>query len=468
MNRLSSAAAIALFASQLVPAQWSRDSARISDELASAVTDEAGEPEQDFIVQFVTPPEESEFRRVGRRGGKLRGIHGEGRNAHYRMTARAARELAGDANVAYVSPDREVRASGTNDYTMVTVGAIQAQSYGYDGRNIGVAIVDSGVDGGIPDLQDPTCTKPRLVYKEDFVTWNGDSWDPYGHGTHVAGIVGGNGFCKVQGTAYKGLPGVAPRVNLISLRALDKRGVGRDSSVIAAIDRAVALKNTYNIRVLNLSLGRVIKESYTKDPLCQAVERAWKAGIVVVVAAGNNGRDNSMGTSGYSTITSPGNDPFVITVGAMRDMKTPSKGDDQIATYSSKGPTLIDQFVKPDLMAPGNLVNSVKPWGSYIQTTYTGNTVPGEWPNGTQFDTYFFLSGTSMATPIVSGAAALLLQKDPTLTPDQVKARLMKTASKNFPAASIWTDPVTRTTYTASADIFTVGARLSRYHGGAE
>ena len=94
-------------------------------------------------------------------------------------------------------------------------------------------------------------------------------------------------------------------MNIVSLRALDDNGIGKDSSVIAAIDRAIALKSAYNIRVMNLSLGRVIKESYTKDPLCQAVERAWRAGIVVVVAAGNNGRDNSMGTSGYATITSP-------------------------------------------------------------------------------------------------------------------------------------------------------------------
>src|SRR5208282_1418967 len=121
------------------------------------------------------------------------------------------------------------------------------------------------------------------------------------------------------------------------------------------IQTAIQLKATYNIRVINLSLGRPVFESYTVDPLCQAVEAAYKAGIVVVVAAGNDGRDNSEGTNGYATITAPGNDPYVITVGAMKSMGTPTRADDLIATYSSKGPTAIDHIVKPDIVAPGNL-----------------------------------------------------------------------------------------------------------------
>ena len=107
----------------------------------------------------------------------------------------------------------------------------------------------------------------------------------------------------------------------------------------------IELKSTYNIRVINLSLGRPVYESYTTDPLCQAVEAAWKAGIVVVVAAGNEGRNNTFGTSGYGLIASPGNDPYVITVGAMRTMGTAARTDDLIASYSSKGPTTIDHVV---------------------------------------------------------------------------------------------------------------------------
>src|SRR5713226_4638393 len=132
------------------------------------------------------------------------------------------------------------------------------------------------------------------------------------------------------------------------------------------IDQAVALKSKYNIRVINLSLGRPIYESYTLDPLCQAVEKAWESGIVVVVAAGNGGRDNSQGTEGYGTIMAPANDPYVITVGAMKDMRTLTRGDDLIASYSSKGPTLIDHVVKPDIVAPGNRIISLIQTGSYI------------------------------------------------------------------------------------------------------
>ena len=148
-------------------------------------------------------------------------------------------------------------------------------------------------------------------------------------------------------------------MNLINLRVLDQNGAGTDSEVIAAIQTAIALKSTYNIRVINLSLGRPVWESYTLDPLCQAVEQAWKSGIVVVVAAGNYGRDNLAGTNGYGTITAPGNDPYVITVGAMKTMGTAARTDDVIASYSSKGPTLFDQVIKPDLVAPGNLIISL-------------------------------------------------------------------------------------------------------------
>ena len=155
----------------------------------------------------------------------------------------------------------------------------------------------------------------------------------------MAGIVGGDGTASTGHAYYYTFRGIAPKANLVNLRALDSSGQGTDSSVISAIDRAITLKNAYGIRVINLSLGRMIQESYTEDPLCQAVQRAWQSGLVVVVAAGNYGRDNSMGTYGYGTITSPGNSPYVITVGAMKDMGTISKVDDLIASYSSKGPT---------------------------------------------------------------------------------------------------------------------------------
>lgn len=298
-------------------------------------------------------------------------------------------------------------------------------------------MIDSGVDN-VTDLQGLgtiDSLNSRTVYNQSFLPDEAKKdagADGYGHGTHAAGIIAGN-------------------------------GAGRDSYVIAALQRAIALKNTYNIRIINLSLGRPVFESYTTDPLCQAVEAAWKAGIVVVVAAGNNGRDNTFGRSGYGTVNSPGNDPYVLTVGAMKEKNTAFRGDDEIASYSAKGPTTIDHIAKPDMVAPGNQIISLlgisKDW---ISRQYSQNLVPNAYydPSGKRkpSDTYLWLSGTSMATPMVSGAAALMLQKEPGLKPDQVKARLMKSATNNFPFSSTATDPITNITYTSQYEIFTVGA----------
>jgi len=167
--------------------------------------------------------------------------------------------------------------------------------------------------------------------------------------------------------------------------------------------------------------------------LCQAVEAAWNAGIVVVVAAGNDGRDNSFNNNGYGTINAPGNDPYVITVGAMNTMGTPDRSDDVMTTYSSKGPTAIDHIVKPDIVAPGNKVISLQAQGSTLVKEYPAN-IPavGYYYDGNgkrPSPNYFTLSGTSMATPVVSAAAALLIQRHPKLTPDQVKALLENSAT---------------------------------------
>src|SRR5205085_1377199 len=182
-------------------------------------------------------------------------------------------------------------------------------------------------------------------------------------------IIAGNGSDSQNGYSEQ-YAGIAPASSIINLRVLDGQGGGSDSQVIAAIQRAIQLKDAYNIRIINLSLGRPVFESYTLDPLCQAVEAAWQAGIVVVVAAGNSGRDNSSGTQGYGTISSPGNDPYVITVGAMNANGTNWTSDDTIASYSSKGPTLADHIVKPDLVAPGNNVISLLVPGSTLARNY--------------------------------------------------------------------------------------------------
>src|SRR5262249_54944295 len=201
--------------------------------------------------------------------------------------------------------------------------------YGLDGSGIGVAVIDSGISNH-PDLK-TTKGVTRIVFDQDFV--GGGTDDHYGHGGHVAGIIAGNGASSTGSFYTMTYKGIAPNANLINLRVLDQNGHGTDSAVINAINTAIRLKNTYNIRVINLSLGRPVFESYKLDPLCQAVEAAWKKGLVVVVAAGNYGRDNSMGTSGYATITAPGNDPYVITVGAMKTEGSPDRANSLITSY---------------------------------------------------------------------------------------------------------------------------------------
>ena len=322
---------------------------------------------------------------------------------------------------------------GLDDTTDVATSVTAAWNAGYNGAGVGVAVIDSGINDSHPDLKNSAETTSRVVYRQDFTgTSNtnllGAKYDLYGHGTHVAGIIGGNGYLSSGNYS-----GVAPAVNLIDLRVLDLNGAGTDSNVIAAIEEAITLKNTYNIRVINLSLGRGIFVSYTQDPLCQAVEAAWKAGIVVVVAAGNYGRVSVNGSNGFGTITAPGNDPYVITVGAMKSNGSSSPSAETLASYSSKGPTTYDHVIKPDIVAPGNDIVSLSAPGTTLETLFPTELVTGNDGN----NDYFTLSGTSMATPAVAGSVALLLQQNSALTPDQVKARLMKTTYKLFPTSTV-------------------------------
>ncbi|HEY1240027.1 MAG TPA: S8 family peptidase [Bryobacteraceae bacterium] len=372
---------------------------------------------------------------------------------HLKVPAWAIPFISQMPSVKYVSPVRPV--SKMLDVTDATVAANIAWNYGWTGTGVGVAVIDSGI----------TKTSDfgsRIVYSESFVD-DTDPGDDYGHGTHVAGIIGANGANSTGSSYTRTFKGIAPNVNLINLRVLDANGSGDESDVIAAIQRAIQLKNSYNIRVINLSLGRPVYESYTLDPLCQAVEAAWKAGIVVVSAAGNSGRDNTYGNNGYGTILAPGNDPYVITVGAMNTKGTTSRWDDIVASYSSKGPTLVDHIVKPDLVAPGNdIVSVLASPNATLPSQYPQTRVPNNYyvsglalGNSTK---YLKLSGTSMSTPVVAGAAALLIQQNPSITPDQVKARLMKTSNKLLPMFSSAISFLFGKSYSNQSDIFTVGA----------
>jgi serine protease AprX len=364
------------------------------------------------------------------------------------ITAGDVTALSNQPNVSYISLNRPLLA--TLDYSAAAVGAPAAWSSGWDGTGIGVAVIDSGIYSH-PDLLSAQ-GQSRVVYRQSFI--GGVQYDDFGHGTHVAGIVAGSGATSnVPGSSHV-LRGMAPNANLLDLRVLDQNGSSTDSVVIAAIQEAVNLKNTYNVRVINLSLGRPIYESCSIDPLCEAAEAAWSDGIVVVAAAGNGGRN------GYSTVLSPGNSPHAITVGAMKTLGTYPRNDDLIASYSSKGPTYIDMTVKPDVVAPGNLVVSLLAPGSTLANEFPENVIGPSYysSTGSGAPQYMQLSGTSMATPAVSGIVALMLQKDPSLAPDTVKARLMKTATKTFPVSSVATDPTTGQSYTSYYDIFTIGA----------
>ena len=402
----------------------------------------------DVIVQYQNDPSDADIAKFTGKGAKLKDHLKRFRTATYTAVAGTLDSLSDDPNVVYITADRQVNAQF--DYSEQAINAPYAWQLGLDGTGVGIALVDSGV-AKVDDLEQANSHKSRVVYQEVF---NGRKGDEYGHGTHVAGILAGNGKSSTGPQYTMTFKGVAPNANIIDLEVLDQNGVSTDSAVIKAIHRALDLQAQYNIRVLNLSLGRPVEESSQLDPLCLAVKTAWNSGIAVVVSAGNLGRN------GYASVLSPGNSPYAITVGAMKTMGTADRGDDLIASYSSKGPTWIDMTLKPDLVAPGNLVTSLLADGSTLARTYPQSIVPvSSYSNDTHGKSaYFTLSGTSMATPMVSGAAALMIEQDPTLTPDTVKARLMQSATKNFPATSVAIDPVTGVAYTSEYDAFTIGA----------
>ncbi|HZU22699.1 MAG TPA: S8 family serine peptidase, partial [Terriglobales bacterium] len=312
--------------------------------------------------------------------------------------------LSNDPTVVYISKDRQLSTLLSN--AAPAINAQAAWNAGYTGAGVGVALIDSGVNSH-KDLTSSGflgLTTSRIVYSQDFVPGTWSAADQYGHGTHIAGLIAGNGASSTGSAYTRTFKGIAPGANIVNLRVLDANGAGTDSQLISALMTAIALKSTYNIRVINLSLGRPVYESYRLDPVCQAVEMAWKKGIVVVVAAGNNGRYQP--TAGYGTITSPGNDPYVITVGAMKPMGTPDRTDDLIASYSSKGPTAVDHIVKPDLVAPGNLLVSTETASTSLYASEPANRVPLSYylaggSSTTSSTTYFTLSGTSMAAGVV-------------------------------------------------------------------
>jgi serine protease AprX len=321
-----------------------------------------------------------------------------------------------DSTIDAISSDERVHTNSVIDGTEAansSSGALAALTkFGSTGAGVGVAIIDSGI-ASIPAL-------PNVVYRVDF-TSSSAAGDPYGHGTHVAGIVGNSGEGPNQTYA-----GVAPGARLIDLRVLDETGGGTTSDVLSAIDWAITNRNAIgndgkplNIRVINLSLGHPPQEGAATDPLAIECRKAVQAGIVVVAAAGNYGKD-ATGNTVYGTILTPGIEPSVITVGAVTTWGTPNRSDDTIASYSSRGPT-VDHVIKPDIAAPGSRMISTLSPGSYLSTTYPELQID---------DSYMAMSGTSMAAPEVSGTVAMILSQIPSLTPNAVKGILTYTSEK--------------------------------------
>ena len=300
------------------------------------------------------------------------------------------------------------------------IGGVQHHSIDADdawnhttGRGIGVAVIDTGIAGDMPDFRHRSNSpESRVVATAVTNPCAKEATDNYGHGTHVAGLIAGSGRAlQSVDPSYSRNMGIAPRADLISVKVSDEDGNSNVLDVIYGLQFAVDNKVAHNIRVINLSLSSTVAESYLTDPLDAAVEQAWNAGIVVVAAAGNEG------TQADALTYAPANDPYVISVGAVNDRNTKTVLDDVLAPWSSRGLTQ-DGVRKPEVLAPGTSLTAAVAPNSDI-TKQCPTCLSGE-------GRYFKMGGTSMSAAIVSGSVALILQEHPTWTPDQVKGALMQ------------------------------------------
>ncbi len=307
-------------------------------------------------------------------------------------------DMAQAEAVEYVSDD--VKMNSLLNVAAQGVGAKIANDTGYTGSGVGIAVLDTGL------YPHPDFTRPRnrITAFKDFINGRTAAYDDNGHGTFVAGVAAGNG--QMSGGKYTG---IAPQANIIGIKVMDDKGSGNSSDIIAGMQWAVDHQRDYNIRVMCMSLGA--KASGNRyDPLAAAAEAVWKKGIVVTAAAGNSGPDRA-------TITTPGVNSSVITVGAVDDKRTVDVKDDTIASFSSRGPAL-NRLAKPDIVAPGVNITAAN-----TDKGYTGLT-----RSEILSDPYRSMSGTSVATPVVAGAAALLLQKKSDSTPAQIKQTMERHA----------------------------------------
>ena len=293
----------------------------------------------------------------------------------------------------------------------------ESGSFPATGKGVGVAVIDTGVQGDLPDFQvSASDTTSRVIASATTHPEPDGHGDGFGHGTHVAGIIAGNG--TLRGDHLKGkYAGVAPEANLISVKVSNDAGEATVLDVIYGLQFVIEHKDEYGIRIANLSLNSTVAESYRTDPLDAAVEEAWFSGIVVVAAAGNRGSEPD------AVQYAPGNDPYVVSVGAVNDMGTKPVEDDTLAEWSSRGTTQ-DGYSKPEVLAPGAHITSNLSPGSEISRLCAECVRNG--------GGYFQMGGTSMAAAVASGVAALLLEEHPDWTPDEVKGA-MENRLRNVP-----------------------------------
>jgi serine protease AprX len=340
-----------------------------------------------------------------------------------KLTASAAGKLASSGDVHAVSMNSAIAPQDTPDGSDLdttfnqTLGSptLWHLGVGLTGRGVGVAVIDTGIDGNLPDFRGASGNS-RVIAT---AVTNPDAqtvMDTYGHGTHVAGIIAGNSQYRNFSDPLRGkFAGVAPDANLVSIKVSDDSGNATVLDVIYGLQFAVDHHKTYDIRVVNMSLDSTTPQSYKLDPLDAAVESAWFHGLVVVVAAGNRG--DAPDAVQYA----PANDPYVVTVGAVDTNDTISPRDDVIADWSSRGTTQ-DGFDKPDVTAPGAHIVSVLAPNSTFASQCPSCIVDGQ---------YISAGGTSMAAPMVSGLVADMLQLHPNWTPAEVKGSLISPLTKS-------------------------------------
>jgi serine protease AprX len=403
---------VAVFATPTAASAWGQQGALVPDSLLARAQ---ANPDRGFSVIVQAKPGKSSTyvaRMVNGvvedRPGKARGLKQKFsavNGVSARLTGSQIVALAGQKGILAITPDRKLVASGFSS-DQAWGQAVNVDDFWADGALAGlnmptIAIVDSGVQSGRLDFY------PRVLRQVKITSLPGNSGgDGRGHGTFVAGIAAG-GALRIAGAA--------PTAPLVSLDVMDDNGMALTSDVIGAADWILQNKAAYNIRVANFSLQSASPATFAYDPLNHAVEKLWFSGVVVVASAGNYGENGQPTTVAYA----PGNDPFIITVGASDLNGTPANTTDDVAApWSAHGYTL-DGFAKPDLGAPGRMLVSPVPPASTMAKEQPARVVsPG----------YMWMSGTSFAAPVVSGAAALVLAHHPNWTPDQVKGALMLTA----------------------------------------